>query len=88
MHGHFFTKPPAHPAPIIKGYVSRYFCGFNGEVHNSNPVANSSTKCNASWWLGVAHRLAEVSEITGKHVNTLTRWHKDETDLFRAIALG
>ncbi|MDP2141300.1 MAG: hypothetical protein Q8L20_10860 [Gammaproteobacteria bacterium] len=32
--------------------------------------------------------LAEVSAITGKHPNTLTRWHKDEHDLFRAVIFG
>lgn len=32
--------------------------------------------------------LAEVSQITGKHANTLTRWYKDEPALFRAVILG
>ena len=32
--------------------------------------------------------IAEVSKMTGRSADTLTRWHKDMPDLFRVVIAG
>lgn len=32
--------------------------------------------------------LAQVSQITGVSLNTLTNWHRDKPELFRIVLIG